>query len=59
MSNAMQDQGPVVNKCLIANDEQMTLLSLTLQFEKCGYEVVQAINGHEAFERYSEDFSSF
>jgi len=33
VSNALQDQGPVVNKCLIANDEQMSLLALTLQFE--------------------------
>ena len=32
VSNAMQDQGPVENKCLIANDEQMQLLALTLQF---------------------------
>ena len=33
ISNGIQDQDPVVNKCLIANDEQMTLLSVTLQFE--------------------------
>ena len=42
-----------VQRCLIANDEEMQLEILKYMFEKAGMEVTTAINGFQAFEMVS------
>ena len=45
-------------KVLIANDELMQLKVLSVLFEKNGFSVVTALNGHEAFLKVQDSFDS-
>ena len=46
-------------RCLIANDEQLVLMGLSAQLKSCGFQVTEAINGHEAFEKFRDNIGTF